>query len=291
MVKWLNSTFGIENEVSVPILISLIVFIIGGIASYLFAQVKGFTNRRNSRTTFNLLLQEVISDLKIKENHTSEFFPTIIPEHSQGWGLKYTTVRYLETFFELDFTFVFYSFRKKLFWKFETRKLGNKAFHRVWAVLRNLKFIDERIEVDLDNFIQRFAEFHKQYNTKLEDFRRMNEDILTQYNGHIPETEVRLLSFLNESNDIWRTWKEIDESKRVAYFRTNTFLVKPLLKLYLEYDDWPFVKKLINPLLECQHAYMEIENTLKIYRSTFKNHAWNYRSSRRILKKSFAILE
>ena len=36
MIEWINEFFGVKNEVSVPTLISIIVFIVGGIVNYLF---------------------------------------------------------------------------------------------------------------------------------------------------------------------------------------------------------------------------------------------------------------
>ena len=63
---------------------------------------------------FYLVIDEIVSDLKIKEKQTFRFYPTIKPEHETGWILPYTSVSYLETLFELDFNEIYYSFRKKI---------------------------------------------------------------------------------------------------------------------------------------------------------------------------------
>jgi len=56
MIDWINNTFGIKNDVSIPILISLIVFIVGGLASYILHKIREFSRRVRTRKIFYSLL-------------------------------------------------------------------------------------------------------------------------------------------------------------------------------------------------------------------------------------------
>ena len=290
MIDWLNNTFGIKNEVSVPILISLIVFLVGGLAKYILSRINDYNERLKTRTTIFLLIKEVIPDLKVKEKHTAEFYPTLTPSHRHSWQLKYTTVNYLETFFDLDFNEVYYAFRKKFFWSC-SKRIKNRAFHRIWATLRNLKFFENRIEKDLEDLTYRFGMFHKNYVEKLDIFRKKNDQMRMQFNGRIPKSETRLLNYLNAQNKIWTDWKEIDSEERTAYYTTYNHLVLPILELNRNNIELSFTNENTNALLDCVHQYIEIENVLKIYQNTFKLHSRNYRNGNRVLKKCLEIID
>lgn len=72
MIEWINEVFGISNEVSIPTLISIIVFVIGGLVNYLFYKLKEYNLRKSNRETFRHLLEEVSKDLKTKERNLSK---------------------------------------------------------------------------------------------------------------------------------------------------------------------------------------------------------------------------
>ena len=182
MIEWINQTFGIKNDISVPILVSLIVFIVGGSTNYLFTTITSYYDRKRQRKTFLFLVEEVISDLKIKEKHTSNFYPKINVNHKGSWSLPYKTIGYLPTFFELDFNTVYFSFRKKFFWS-SNSNLKNKTFHKIWSILRNLAFLESKLEEDLEKMVSRFDVFHNQYGNKLEEYRKFYDDVSRQING------------------------------------------------------------------------------------------------------------
>lgn len=292
MIECLNKTFGIENAVSVPTFISLIVFIVGGLTSYLLSRINEYNNRKKTRKAFCALLPEVISDLKIKERQTANFYLTIKPDHPGSWFLPYTNVNYLPTFFQLDFNEIYHSFQKKFFWHFFSRKLSNRSFHRIWAILRNLKFLEEKITNDLEKMIMRFDGFHKQYNEKLGEYRDYHDDFGNRMNGtQIPNTETELIKYLDDLNEIWKTWKDLDEKTRTGFYVTYNNLIKPILELNNNNPNILMVQGSTSILLECSHQYMEIVNILSVYERTFRNYFWNYRSAKRLLEKCLKIIK
>jgi hypothetical protein len=292
MIERINIFFGIKNEVSVPTLISIIVFLSGGFINYLISHLNNYYNRNSTRKTFYLVIDEIVSDLKIKEKQTFRFYPTIKPEHETGWILPYTSVSYLETLFELDFNEIYYSFRKKINWDFCSKKIKNRAFHRIWATLRNLRFFEDKLEKDLENMMSRFDIYHKEYGVKLDEYRKYHDRICRELNGKpIPTSETQLIKYLKLQDNIWVDWQNIEQTKRTAYFITYNKLVKPQLELNRLNQNIDLTEESNNLLLACTYQYIEMENTLDIYQRTFKNYYRNYREGCLILKKCIAILK
>ncbi|CAM4254099.1 Phage abortive infection protein [Zobellia roscoffensis] len=292
MIEWINNTFGIKNDVSIPILISLIVFIVGGIASYLLHKIRQYSSRTRTRKVFYSLLEEVITNLKVKEKHTSKFYSEIKTDHEGGWYLPYTTISFLETFFELDFNDIYFSFRKKFYWKFCSRKIRYKAFNRIWSVLRNLRFFEQKLERDLEKMVSRFDLFHKEYGVKLEEYRKYHDDLSRKTEGmQIPKSEKKLFDYLMAQDKIWLDWQQLDEKKRTSFFITYNQLVKPVLELNRKNSDLPITQEADDLLLACTHQYIEMENTLNIYQEIFKQYYLTYRQARVILKKCLEIIK
>jgi len=179
MIEWINQTFDIKNEVSVPTLISIIVFLVSGLTTYLFTKLREITNRKHTRNTTILLLQEVLLDLKTKELNTFDFYKTISIEHKQSWYYPHKPISYLETLFELEFNHIYYSFRKKFFWKCN-RKIKEKGFHRIWATLRNLRYMEEKLEKDIENMSSRFNEYHNGYMEAIDNYRKAHDNFIRE---------------------------------------------------------------------------------------------------------------
>jgi hypothetical protein len=99
MTEYLNKTFGIENNVSIPILVSLIVFIIGGISIFLIRVLINYFKRLQIRNSFLNILEEIIKKCKIRAKHTELFYPTLNIEHKSDWPLKFIRITYLELAF------------------------------------------------------------------------------------------------------------------------------------------------------------------------------------------------
>ncbi|MEN8191894.1 MAG: hypothetical protein ABFS12_03700 [Bacteroidota bacterium] len=291
MIEWINNTFGINNDISVPILISLIVFIVGGLSTYSFNKLKELISRLRTRKIFYSLLQEVIINLKVKEKHTSKFYPEIKPENEGGWYLPYTTISYLETFFELDFNDIYLSFRKRFYWKFYSKKLNYHAFNRIWSILRNLRFFEEKIEQDLEKMVSRFDIFHKEYGVKIEEYRKYHDDLSRKMEGKkFSKSEKQLYNYINAQDKIWFKWQQLDEKKRTLYFITYNQLVKPILELNRKNYNLPITQEADDLLLACTNQYIEMETTLKIYQEIFKQYFRTYREARIILKKCLEII-
>lgn len=291
MIDWINNFFGIKNEVSVPTLISLIVFIVGGFVNYLFVQIKEFNTRKINRNIFYLFVNEVVIDLKFKEKNIAKFYTQITPIRQDNWTYTQKSISYLDPILELDLKEIFNSYRKKFFWCFINKQIKNKGFHKIWSVLRNLKFFEEKIHLSIVDLSKTYGEHYDKYNINLETYRKFDEGRNHKFrNTNLIESQPDLKSFIDEENKIYSNWLEMGQI-RTNYFYSYNNLVLPLLQLNRKYSHLETTLESGNLLLSCEMQFFEIKTTLETYQKQFKNYLHEYRKYQIILKKCLYLIK
>src|SRR5690606_7599946 len=116
MNNWINETFNVHNDVSLPIIISLIVVITCGIINFIIIAISKYRKRILVIKTFKMLNKEMIKHLSKKEKVAYKFYPTVSPINRDHWKLKHIPLNYLETYFQLDYQELYFSFQKKVTW-------------------------------------------------------------------------------------------------------------------------------------------------------------------------------
>lgn len=282
MIEWINRIFGIENEVSVPLLVSVIFFIAGGIAQILYKSIGNYFSRLKIRQTFYALLNKTQKDISQKEANIYKFYPKFNIEHKGNWQLDYKLLGYLPNILAIDFQEVYFAFRKKrnvFFWKYKER---NEAFHLIWQCINNLNFIENRIETELINFQTSFNGFHQNYNNAMSEFRTFFDDSNFKHSDlkNTPETQ-KIFNYLVQRQEIWEKWIDLGEPDRIGYYSTFNHIVLPVLELNKSYTGLELVKISDSFLVDSLHFYREMENCLETYNSKFYGLYYQYRFSRR----------
>lgn len=286
MINWINENFNVNNDVSLPIIISLIVFITGGLVRYFFTGLGKYQQRKRLRKTFKMLNKQMIKDLSKKEKIAEKFYPRVSPKNREPWQLKHIPLNYLETYFQLNFQDIYYAFQKQLSW-LKSRTSKDEAFHKIWSQLRNVQFFEEQKEKDIDDLIANFKEVHTSYNLEIVKLRKFHVDITKRFKKDpLFLNEVHLQTVIKYYFNIWKRFSDIDEQKRKHHFSTYNFLVRPLTQLAKEHPDHPIIEPLTPIVVSCEIKYNSIKNVLNLYRTVFKNHYLVYRSARRLVSKA-----
>lgn len=282
MIEWINRIFGIENEVSVPLLVSVIIFIAGGFSQILYKSIGNYFSRLKTRQTFYALLNKTQKDISQKEATIYKFYPKFNIEHKGNWKLDHKLLGYLPNLLAIDFQDVYFAFRKKrniFFWKYKEK---DEAFHLIWQCLNNLNFVENRIESELMNFQSSFNGFHQNYNKAMSEFRIFFDDSNFNSGGLMRTLETqKFFDYLVDRQDIWQKWFDLGELERIGYYSTFNNLVLPNLELNKKYEGLELVKISDSILVDCLQQYREMENCLEIYNSKFYGLYFQYRVSRR----------
>lgn len=291
MIKWINDTFGISNEVSVPTLISIIVFLTGGLVNFLFKQFNAFSNRKTNRKTFFLLLEYVILDIKIKEKNVSELKNQIEVTYEDGFSYIQKSITSLDSIFEFGFKEIFHSFRKKFIWSFGSRSLKYKAFHRIWDSFRELKYFESKIYDHLNNLTNDLNERIVNYNSSLRDFTEsFTKSKVSSLNNEFSEADPMHLEYLQEEKAIWQNWQSFQGNKK-HYYNSYKYLILPLISLNKKFPLLKISYIHMQQLLHCESDYEEIEYAIETNKILFLTYFKFYRNKKRLLEKCLDIIK
>lgn len=290
IIAFLNSTFGIDNNVSVPILISLIVFIIGGLANFLIKSINSYYSNLRIRNSYRVMLKEIVRQCELKEKFTKFFYPTLIIEHQGHWPMKFFRMSYVETATALDFNIIFNSFGH-IFRIRNKKKLRLKAFNKMWSTIENLRFYENRIVGEFETLFKQFTEHENKYQYHLEELRKSHDKFFQPLIGRpITPGEFTpiVFNYVKEQDRIWHEW-EIMEN-RTSNINRYSNLIIPLLALNRHNPGIDFTLEINNCLLAAEHEFCLMNNILGLNRRLFYNYYRNYRSSKMGLKKCLEIL-
>lgn len=293
ILEFINELFGIENEVSAPILITLLVFITGGLISFVYNRIKSYRQRKDLREIFRVMIKEIIRVCKIKEEQTKRFYPTFTTDHKGHWTLSFTRINYLHTVFELEFHQVFQAFESYINWSCCDQSVKKRAFHKIYSNLDNIKYFEGFIRPDIESFITDFNNHHVKYKESISNFNEMIDALKFDLQHNLPLIAGRspIDDYMIETENIWRAWLTLDETERVHYKTTYDMLIEPTLALNRRPYNLQFTLEMNKYLMDCKTQIIEMENILKRGYLTFKNHSFNYRSTRKILEKCIEILK
>lgn len=292
VLKSINDLFGIENEVSAPILITLLVFITGGLITFIYNRIKSYQKRKDIRDIFRVMVIEIIKDCEIREQNTKIFYEKFTTEHIGNWSLSISRINYLNTLFELDFNEVFQSFESNINSSFCGKKIKKIAFHKIYANLDNLRYLEGFIKSDMQDFISDFNRHHNKYKESISKFSDMVDVLRFDFQHSLPLIQGRSVEedYMIETEQIWQKWLAIDNNKRVHFKSTYDNLIEPTLTLNRKPHGLSFTLEMNKHLMECKTQYIEMDSILERGYLTFKNHNFNYRASRRILTKCMDVL-
>jgi len=283
--EFLNDTFGIHNDVSVPIVISLLVFIVGGVAGLIFNSIKNYLSRRRQRISFRNVINEVKLSSKRNSKNILLFYPTLNERHTDTWKLIYSRISYLEVASKLDYSLIYNSFSSLFIFR-TSKNIRAKSLNKIWAVLGNLKFIESLVEENYKTFITEFNLHENKYGEYLEELRKHHDNQIQNTQGKTFPKPIA--DYFMAQDKIWVDWQK--EINPTFYQVSYTKLVKPLLDINRSSQNIPYILEQNNILLPATYEYNEIVSKLKNYREVFLNHFHNYKNAGRIIDKCLEFI-
>ena len=275
-------------KIYVTAIISLFIFITGGLIKYLFQKNKEYYKRKDLRRTILILLTNTIDELKTSELNMFNFYKTITVDYNKSWNLIHKQLTYLDTFYEFDFSDIYSAFRKKRKWGFYGKTKKELAFHKFWSLLRIVAFTQTQIEPDLKSMVKKHIDYHNKYKDSLSKFRLNFDHLMMDIDGEKTPAEI---DYLKKQNIIWYEWEQLDEEIRTDYNKTYNMVIKPSLELLRSNLRLLVTKTFDKDLLDCTHQYIQLEALLKTYNNQFYNHYLSYRVARKKLTVITKILE
>lgn len=279
IINWLNKIFGVDNTISVPIIASIIVFIVGGIAITIKEKIADVIQKSRNRNSFTNIITEIARTCKIKSKRIKEFYPKLGINISEDWYFNFNSITYLSIAFNQDYSTIYNSFNSKINYKFDS-KFRAKCFNKLWSYLEYFKFNDEKMISDFNEFFHKFNQHEIAYQNLMEQLRNQKDNFFFN-NQTVPIADKRLKEYIEKMDRISYEWQQME--KCVELYNTYNFLVLPLRKLNKEYSDIKFSIEQNNILLPATYEYMQMVKILSVCKQTFKNYYHNYNNGYRML--------
>lgn len=292
MVKFINELFGISNEISVPIIISLIVFITGGVSSFTIKTIGNYYSSLRTRNTFRNIIKEIILNCQYKDRLTKSFYPIIRVDNFDDYKMKFPNITYLELTSRLDFNSILHSFNVLGIYRLN-KKLRNKSFNKIWSIIEDLKFIEERILIDFETFSQKLNKHETLYNSNLEKLRQQRDLDFHPYIGKdLGKTNLQQyeIDYIIAQNEVWENWSKIDEKIRRHNSLTYKEVIYPLHLINRKHARVKFTLNQNNYIIAAIHEYEQMDKLMKINYNIFYNYYRTYRSKWIILTKCLQYL-
>lgn len=288
MIEWINEYFGVDNNVSVPVFITLFVFFTGGLVNFLFKLYASVISKKNTRSTFRKLIERTIKELRKKEKYMKVLIDTLNIEYGGNWSLTYVNLSYIDTFFDFNYTDIFIAFNRKYSLCTKQKGLRETAFHRTWSLLRGLKFIEEPSYNMLKIMIDKYNIHKNLYGDGLENYQKSFEKVAIAIDGQsINKTYAEFFSKLDK---IFSDWQQKDPATRTFPFITYTDIIFPSLEVCKKYSKIPDSRIFMSSLLQSTNEFMEMKNVLIMCRKQYYHYYYFYRTSCRLLEKILLIL-
>lgn len=266
-----NNFFGIGNETSAPIIITIFVFALGIIINYLINLSEKIIKRNSTRKLFYEMLKEIsrttLSQAEIFKNFTKK----LNIEYEDTFILKRQNINHLSNLNKLNFDTIHDSFFTGVENYFVFRH-DREEFNKVWSEISNLTYWENQYRNDLDKFIDKFNEYENKRNDLLDTFKKTHDSIMinlkqTGTNERIDEYLVKFLKIIQDYQTV---------PNATHHFKAQNHFVLPLRKLYKEYMDFSFSIILNNHLLEASFYYDSLEKLLKVNEDLFESYSSLY---------------
>ncbi|MCG3165550.1 MAG: hypothetical protein POELPBGB_01318 [Bacteroidia bacterium] len=282
LIDEINRIFGVENEVSAPILISIIIFVIGGLVGAIFKGFINYSNRRQTRKYFQSIIKEIAARCQKNSKSLKRFYPTLHENYDDDWHLRYSPITYLGLAYQQDLQILFSAYSKLFIWRMCSKEKSLKAYNRIWSMLEGLKFFDSRITDEFNEFIQRYNKHEERYKDHIEELRRnLSVVYLDAQAKKFPIADVRVYEFIKKLDEIWYKWQVMENNTRMRITYHN--LIIPAHKLYQEFQDVRLATDINNLLLPIMYEYAQIQKIISFNQMKFRAYFYMYFQASKLL--------
>lgn len=286
---WMNNVFGINNETSAPIIITVSIFIFSYLIKWISDSFRKLVRRENiRRITFNSI-NAISKSIEKQANNFTEYSSNLnVQNTDQVFGLKREEIQESEIFEKLDYVILYNSFFTGIENWFKDDKNRLKLFSKMMAIVNSFRETEIRYPKQIDEFLQRFNNYENKRNEIVENFRRHYDSIIASTDG---QKVPRLIGdYLVSMDSVGVVWQQ--KQHRTHYYVMNEYYINPLIEISREVVNRKLdmsdpvnisLKRLaqenLNYLLGASHQYENLKTTLENYSDVFKGHEKHHTSN------------
>lgn len=294
LIDFIHANFGIGNDTTATILVTIITFVIGFIINELIAAIKKFYQRRNHKQLLKLNLKNLLKGIYKQAIEYEKISNQLTIEHNGSFHFQINSIAATKIFYYLGYRNLY----EAIFSGLENIRFINKthkrtAFNHIWETLEFLTLFHESSFNMNKEFFELNAHINEQRNQSLgnamkiiEEFRLVlhGTPIPTNLGEYFVAIEDIILNLRNQENHT--NPKIIQESfvePVLQLNRTNVDLIK-------EYRAILKPVELNAELLESEIRFTNQKNLIETYNYNFESLNKSFLKNYKQIKTAYRAL-
>jgi hypothetical protein len=263
--------FNIDNETASTIVITILIFSIGGFLNHFWKEIDKLQKRKNTRLVFKSTIKTYSK--KIMKQGINYYETSLQFDIKRRGVLKYTVhnMNYQNTINNIGYENVSNAFFNGIenILKLK-RKRKQELLIRVYDYLNAVDFWQSKSLEDKEKYLKEYNEFNNLRNQcAFEITELIVEAVNYDKKLYYPEIQERTNQYLDELIRIVEKWKEIKNGQQSFIMKNE--LIDKINVLNNKYPDLDCVNKMTKPLTYHNYYYDTINNIMMVQKLQHQN--------------------
>lgn len=282
--NYFSLNFNIDNNTSATILITLLVFLCGILATWFAKFIYGFITRKENRKLLIILVDQVVdSNRKQSLQFNNAWNRISIESYKTGLGMKRASFHFSEILNQLGYNncyFAFFNGVENIPNRLFKNSYKLKAFMKLWEIINACEFWVDKAFNDAENIFDKINYYGDLRNEALDNFRK----IIDRYKIEWATIGVSHdhLQYIVELDSILVNWQNAKDCR--TPFVAQNQLIEPTLKLNRKFQNLSIILEINDYLLKASFYYENMQNCILTFRKQFVIYSANFRCNYRLLE-------
>lgn len=269
--KWIESAFHINDAQSAPIIITLTVFITGGVVRYFSTQIKRIGVRKATRRQFRILVEHLAAGTMKQAEQIVASAQTYNMENAQAFHIgivdfyQHSIIKAIG--YEKVYDAFFLGLENRLLFRLRKRQVRLEAFHECWRALEAIPKWQEKVIADAKFVLDYYNQHNGRRNEQLLQLEKATYEEQQKLIGYGPATVS--YKYLYEIMALKATLNNSENP--TSPVNVQNIYVKPGLELS-ESNDLPAAQELRFIFSAAFLTYENMARMLNVYKEQFAKH-------------------
>lgn len=289
LVKLTNDFLGITNEISAPIIITLITFFISLSLTNIGLIFKRYRDRRIYRRVIKNAALRLNKQIIKQSQEFKKSSDNISFKNDVGFKFGRVQLLSIETFESIGYKKAVESYligaENLSLPYFNKDTIKTKALDKLWESILSIHYWHDKFISDTNIFLEKYNQYNESRNNAIDQYNQIYLRSVNEAN----ENHVRELEYLRKITEIRKDWVGLVDNNRADICHEQ--LVIPIRKISENYSDLKIAIEINLVLLRASHEYTNQSNTVDFNKKLFLNYSINFRNYSRIISKCIQILD
>lgn len=273
---YLCTTFDIDSNTSATILITLLVFILGGVFNFIVRSISNLLERRKIKKLFQYAINSILFSIKEQIKYLDIFIKTLDINSKDNFVLISEPIPYLDFINQTGHNKIYDACFGGIENICTCGKL--KVFNKMLVLISALERFEISYVKHFDNFLIHYQEFANKYLDSTKKLKEYCDELIQKEKlDTLNNDEKEYLSKLDEIIFNWQRQESL-------YATTQLFLVEPIRKLNGEYGRLQLVNKSNESLNDMTIAFKSMQNWIQTNKDIFQSNRTSYKAIHKVLK-------